>query len=67
MEKSQTQMNRNCDNCAWYCHADHECYAREIGGWSMRLSPWNCEAWSFDGLEDWEREPEALMTMEAER
>ena len=52
-----------CKNCAWYCHADGMCYAREISpiGDNKTASAVNepeehgCGEWSFDGLEEWER------------
>lgn len=48
---------KTCFSCAWYCHADHECYAHEFGSMKITLRPWNnCEAWASDGLGDEERE-----------
>ena len=61
---------KNCKNCAWYCHADRKCYGNNFllswGFVGTKLDGDNgvCSKWTFDGLEDWEREPEALMTME---
>ena len=66
-------MSKNCTNCAWYCHADGRCYGSEnaLAGYpdifdSIIYDPHQdmatCSKWSFDGLEEEERE--ALMTME---
>ena len=60
----------NCNNCAWFCHSDGKCYGNhftlvEI----MKGIPTDarniCGDWSFDGLEDWEREElDTLVTMD---
>ena len=64
---------KNCKNCAWYCHADGKCYGCQVddfGGTRQIFAPkyTSCDHWTFDGLQDWEREacePEnALVTME---
>ena len=51
---------KNCKNCAWYCHSDGCCYgtkARLYGSVKAAKPSWHCcEDWTFDGLEDWERE-----------
>ena len=62
-------MESTCKTCAWYCHTDGKCYGNsallrgiEIGMLANKVS--GCQAWQFDGLEEWEREPEkTLMTM----
>ena len=68
-------MAQKCKNCAWFCHADGKCYGTPclLRGWDFGIllpvpaDNYNCPDWTFDGLEDWEREEtEALMTMEAE-
>ena len=52
---------KKCGNCAWYCHADGKCYGTEhrLSGAVNAQHPHNyfgnCKAWTFDGLEDWER------------
>ena len=63
-----------CKNCAWYCHSDGRCYgnlallAGEEIGCVVDINR-SCRKWSFDGLEDWERDQldpsnmESLMTM----
>ena len=60
----------NCKNCAWFCHADGMCWAPGAASpWEVSETQKNigCMGWSFDGLEDWEREElDALVTMEAE-
>lgn len=63
-----------CNTCAWYCHADGNCYATaaRLSGLVPASKPGanNCESWTFDGLEEWEREackPDALVTMEEDR
>lgn len=55
----------NCNNCAWYCHADGKCYGSCADGCAAlpELNTGICLNWSYDGLEDWEREPDTLMTM----
>lgn len=61
-------MTKNCKTCAWYCHSDRHCYGfmGKVHGEPMPVSKnWTCGKWTFDGLEEWEREEtEALMTME---
>lgn len=56
---------KKCNNCAWFCHADHRCYGICNGG---KAPEWSvCGHWTFDGLEDWEREDceqTALVAME---
>ena len=64
-------MAQKCKNCAWFCHADGRCYGNYMGVGLEIFKPADqgnqCQDWTFDGLEDWEREEtEALMTMEAE-
>lgn len=55
----------NCNNCAWFCHADGRCYGSDPDGNEALpvLNTGICHNWQFDGLEDWEREPETLVTM----
>lgn len=53
----------NCNNCAWFCHSDGKCYGCGVeDAYIARYvnSPKNikCSKWTFDGLEDWEREGE---------
>ena len=60
---------KNCNNCAWFCHADGKCYVPKGIYVSGRLIPFNvnfacCQDWTSDGLEDWEREEHTLVTME---
>ena len=67
-------MSKNCNNCAWFCHADGKCYGTpfildgmEIGA-NLTVSPEDgcCRDWAFDGLEEWERDQtDTLVTMEA--
>ena len=63
-------MNKkNCNNCAWFCHADGRCWKDSIGenpAYPMTVKKdWYCGCWTFDGLEDWEREDtDALMAMD---
>ncbi len=67
-------MAQKCKNCAWFCHTDGRCYATAArlsglvpASYPAVFGELACRDWTFDGLEDWEREPEeALMTMEAE-
>ena len=51
---------KNCNNCAWYCHADGKCYGGNDDGIPVyahvNAHNRNCHYWTFDGLEDWERE-----------
>ena len=60
-------MSKNCMNCAWYCHADGKCYGgTDISGKGaeyVRERAFACKVWTFDGLDDWERE-DTLVTME---
>ena len=49
---------KSCSTCAWYCHADGKCYGNREGIGMKTYIPAKdccCGAWSFDGLEDWER------------
>ena len=58
---------KTCKNCAWYCHSDGKCYGRCYDGDRVTIFGLTgcCSDWTFDGLGDWEREPEeALVTME---
>lgn len=66
-------MSKNCNNCAWYCHADGFCYGKAFAlGWKEYYAELvrnpertHCPSWAFDGLEDWERtDCETLVTME---
>ena len=64
-------MAQKCKNCAWYCHVDGKCYGNALLpmgteiGLPMDEKHEACHSWTFDGLEEWEREPEeALMAME---
>lgn len=63
-------MMNNCKNCAWYCHADGKCYGNNalLEGEDVGCfvdTEIGCRTWSFDGLKDWEREPEeTFMTVE---
>ena len=55
----------NCNNCAWYCHSDGNCYYMSYTGWIDRKpEDKGCINWTFDGLKEWEREQMLLMTME---
>lgn len=62
---------RNCENCAWFCHTDGRCYGYDTQPWGSPFTVGfenkkeGCDSWTFDGLEDWEREPETLMTIKA--
>ena len=63
-------MTKNCENCWFYCHSDGKCYVIPTTGCAdefgikVNMST-ACSDWVFDGLQDWEREPEeALVTME---
>ena len=54
-------MKKNCKTCAWYCHSNGKCYGtkwildgREIG--LPLFQDGYCKNWSFDGLEEWERD-----------
>lgn len=63
---------RKCMNCAWFCHAEKNCWKDSLGenpAYPMTVKPeWVCGAWASDGLGDEERAdlyPEyALVTME---
>ena len=62
-------MTKNCKTCAWFCHTDGKCYAGperiDRGAEYVRDRAMACKTWTFDGLEEWERQAcEALMTME---
>ena len=58
--------DKRCATCAWYCHADGRCY----GGYGDNSAvtyiaipeAMECDNWTFDGLEDWERD--TLVTMD---
>lgn len=57
----------NCNNCAWFCHSDGKCYGATFEGSRMSKATFEtgCGRWSFDGLEDWEREElDALVTVD---
>ena len=62
---------KNCNNCAWFCHRDRKCYGLAVERYKVAIfccpTDPGCERWDFDGLEDWEREPDALVTMEMEK
>ena len=55
---------KKCINCAWFCHADRKCYGNsflstgyEVG--SVLINPADegkCKNWTFDCLEEWERD-----------
>ena len=53
-------MTKGCNNCAWYCHTDGNCYATRarLSGMIPASEPVAdvCDDWAFDGLEDRERE-----------
>lgn len=63
-------MINSCHNCWFHCHTDGRCYLDPRSDYDedyalkvRMMMP--CTYWKFDGLEDWEREPEdALVTME---
>lgn len=62
-------MENTCKNCAWFCHSDGQCYGRRTDGDRVTIFglTGKCSDWTFDGLEDWEREDcekSALMAME---
>ena len=61
-----SEMKKQCANCAWFCHMDRKCYGIEgmNNGYPTIPDGCECSLWAYDGLEDWEREPETLMTME---
>lgn len=46
-----------CNNCAWYCHSDSQCYANAVQEeLAIPVSPDHlCRYWTFDGLTDQER------------
>ena len=54
----------NCNSCAWYCHSDGRCYGNVVREeLAVDVLPFDvCKDWTFDGLEDWERD--ALVTVE---
>ena len=58
--------SKNCNNCAWYCHADGKCYgAASDGTYLPLINTGRCKNWAADGLSDEEREElDALVTME---
>ena len=55
-------MEKNCKNCAWYCHANGCCYGTEprlyaiVPASEVHIPTIACKSWAFDGLEDWERD-----------
>ena len=60
---------KTCKNCAWYCHSDGCCYGTRPRLYAIvpacKTYGMPCEDWTFDGLEDWEREDcETLVTVE---
>ena len=64
-------MSKNCNNCAWFCHADGRCYGLATQPYGapftvgIEIKREGCDMWTFDGLEDWEREQtDTLVTME---
>lgn len=68
---------KTCNTCAWYCHSNGQCYGNALLPEGIEIGlPINeahaaCENWSFDGLQDWERdackrEDDTLVTMELE-
>ena len=66
---------KTCKNCAWYCHSDQLCYGTKARLYgvvraSEPIFGKSCEEWSFDGLDDWERDQiqtpsNTLVTMKA--
>lgn len=63
---------KTCKNCAWYCHSDGNCYGTKARLYNVvpaaKAPNWTCSDWSYDGLDDWEREQieepsNILMTM----
>ena len=61
---------KKCSTCAWYCHADGKCYgAANVEELAVSVPADSvCRFWTFDGLDDQEREEyeKTLMTMEPE-
>lgn len=56
-------MEKKCNNCAWYCHSNQACYGTpermnaETDSYEYRDARSEaCTLWTFDCLEDWERE-----------
>ena len=49
---------KTCKTCAWFCHSDGKCYGSNADGSEAlpKLNTGICHDWTFDGLEDWERE-----------
>ena len=51
---------KTCNNCAWYCHTDGNCYGTKARLYNIvpaSTAPnYACSDWSYDGLDDWERE-----------
>ena len=45
-----------CNHCAWYCHSDAKCYDPEYSRPCTVNKEYSCHDYTFDGLEDWERE-----------
>ena len=62
---------KTCKNCAWYCHIDGKCWGNKMNiGLEIFIPAGDgyCKDWSYDGLDDWEREQivepsNTLMTM----
>ena len=63
-------MEKKCKNCAWFCHADGNCYGTKARLYAVvpasKAYGISCSDWSFDGLSDQERDAYGmtLMTME---
>lgn len=51
---------KTCNTCAWFCHSDGKCYGgTDISGKGaeyVRERAFACKVWTFDGLDDWERD-----------
>lgn len=65
---NNSNNSNNCHNCAWYCHANGKCYGNAINDeLAIGTEPDGyCQAWAYDGLDDWERdELDALVTMDS--
>ena len=72
------ETRKNCNNCAWFCHADRRCWAHQFElqdnplvnhrDWTFAVKDpnlWICMYWTADGLTDEEREDtDALVTMD---
>lgn len=73
---------KNCNSCAWFCHADGRCWAHQFElqdnpivnhrDWTCAVKDPNfalCMHWTADGLSDEERASlyeDALVTMEVD-